>query len=672
MSYPQKRIQDLREIINFHNYRYYVLDDPEVDDQEYDRLFRELQDLEGKYPDLVTPDSPTQRVGAPPLREFGSVTHAIPMLSLGNAFDVEEVVEFDRRIKRFLKSEDVVEYVAEPKLDGLAVELVYRDGLFEVGSTRGDGFTGEDVTQNLKTIRSIPLRLLSTKNVPIPPVVEVRGEVIMGKKAFNELNRIRVEAGESRFANPRNAAAGSLRQLDSSITARRPLDLFCYGVGVVEGRSFSTHWDVLQTLGGWGFKVNSHVRACRDIRGAMGAYQDIEGLRENLDYEIDGVVIKVNSIALQNRLGAVSRSPRWAIAYKFSPRQATTTVIEIKAQVGRTGAVTPVAVMNPVFLSGVRISRATLHNQDEIEKKEIRVGDTVIVRRAGDVIPEIVCVVKEKRTGKEIPFLMPAKCPACGSPVVRLEGEAIHRCINVSCPAQVKKTIGHFASKRAMDIDGLGDKLISQLVDKGLVRTVADLYTLKAEELIGLDRMAAKSAGNIISAVQTSKQKETDRLLYALGIRHVGEHVAHVLLDRYPDIEELMGVSEEELMALDEIGPEVARSVRCFFGLESNRDMIGRLKQVGIKMVFPKKAQRTDLRGKTFVFTGTLQRFSRAEAEKMVASLGGKAGSSVSKRTDYVVVGSEPGSKYVMAQKLGVPILSESDFLAVVNASFTA
>jgi len=664
---PKKRILELREKINYHNYRYYVLDSPEIPDQEYDRLFRELEDLEKKYPHLVTPDSPTQRVGAPPLESFKAVTHTIPMLSLDNAFTEEEIVEFDQRLKRFLKDDSPITYVAEPKLDGLAVELVYIDGILNVGSTRGDGITGEDVTQNLRTIKTVPLRFLHKDSEKIPSRLEVRGEVYMKIKAFQELNRTREEKGEPKFANPRNAAAGSLRQLDSSITAKRPLDIFFYGLGVVEGYSFSSHWEVLQTLPRWGFKVNPKIELCQNIKEVIEYYHQMEKIREELDYEIDGVVIKVNDLALQEKLGTISRSPRWAIAYKFSPQKGTTKIIDIIPQVGRTGAITPVAVMEPVFLSGVKVSRATLHNQDEIDKKDIRIGDTVIVQRAGDVIPEVVSAVKEKRTGKEVPFKIPSKCPVCGSSVVRLKGEAIHRCINLSCPAQLKKSIKHFASKRAMDIDGLGDKLIEKLVDEGLIRNVADLYQLKVEDLARLERMAEKSATNIINAIKKSKERDLERFIYALGIRHVGEHIAKILAEKYPQLEKLMEASEEELVQIDEIGPEVARSIVSFFTQKSNRELISRLKEVGIKISAPKKKKETKLQGKTFVFTGALSQFTREEAKRLVESLGGKVSSSVSKNTDYVVAGADPGSKYEKAKALGVTILNEDEFKKITQ-----
>lgn len=661
MSTPTQRITELRDFLNYHNHCYYVLDAPEITDQEYDRLFRELEELEKDYPDLITPDSPTQRVGAAPLDSFQTVTHTLPMLSLGNAFSEEEVIEFDNRVKRLLGTEGDITYIAEPKLDGLAVELVYEGGAFTIGSTRGDGSIGEDVTQNLRTVKSIPLKLMETKK-PVPARLEVRGEVFIGIAAFRKLNEQREEDGESRFANPRNAAAGSLRQLDSSITAKRPLDIFCYGLGVVEGRAFASQWELLQALPAWGLKVNPLIKRCDTIGEVIDYYQSIEEKREELSYEIDGVVIKVDSFTLQEELGAVSRSPRWAIAYKFPARQETTIILNIVAQVGRTGAITPVAIMEPVSISGVTVSRATLHNQDEIDRKDVRVGDTVVVQRAGDVIPEVVSVVKEKRTGTEVPYNIPLSCPVCGSQVVRLENEVASRCVNRSCPAQVKQSIKHFVSKRAMDIDGLGSKLVERLVDEELIRDVADLYALSVDDLMPLERMGEKLATNIVTAIQTSKERTLDRVIFALGIRHVGEHLAAVLAENYPDYHDLMRASEEDLITIDEVGPEVARSIVSFFIEPFNQALIDRLREAGVTMSASREEKGTALGGKTFVFTGSLSLFSRNEAKERVQALGGKVTSSVSKKTDFVVAGEDPGSKYEKARSLGVTILTETEF----------
>jgi len=667
MSDPKKTIQDLRESINYHNYRYYVLDSPEITDQDYDRFFRELEELEKKYPHLITPDSPTQRVGASPLESFKTVTHNLPMLSLGNAFTEEEIIEFDLRLKRFLKDDTEITYVVEPKLDGLAVELVYLDGVFDVGSTRGDGMTGENVTQNLKTIKSVPLTLITKKIKTIPPRLEIRGEVYLGITSFHELNRQKDEKDEPRFANPRNAAAGSLRQLDSSITAKRPLDIFCYGVGLVEGYSFISQWELLKTLPQWGFKVNSRIQLCKNIKEAIEYYRSMEKIREELDYEIDGIVIKVNEFFLQEKLGTISRSPRWALAYKFPPRQAITKIIEIKLQVGRTGAITPVALMEPVSISGVTVSRATLHNQDEIDKKDIRVGDTVVIQRAGDVIPEVMYVVTGKRPEKAVPFRIPPSCPVCGSRVVRLKDEAVYRCLNLSCPAQLKKTIKHFASKRAMDIDGLGDKLVDKFVDEGIIKNVADLYALKAKDLVPLERMGEKLAANIIKSIEGSKVRGLDRFVYALGIRHVGEHLAATLAEHYSSIDDFMEAKEDELMQINEIGPEVARSIVSFFSQKGNCELIQRLKNIGIKLSAKKEKKEGALQGKTIVFTGTLTQFTRHEAEKRAESLGAQISSSVNKKTDFVVVGADPGSKYDRAKDLKIIILTEDEFKRILE-----
>ncbi|HIE04307.1 MAG TPA: NAD-dependent DNA ligase LigA [Candidatus Latescibacteria bacterium] len=658
----RRRIEELRELIRYHNYRYYVLDSPEISDAEYDRLFRELQELEDEFPEFVTPDSPTQRVGAQPAEEFGTVPHTIPMLSLDNAMDEEEVREFDERVKRSLGTDEDVGYVAEPKLDGLGVELVYEKGRLVVGSTRGDGFVGEDVTRNLRTIRAVPLVLLGDP----PERLEVRGEVIMHIEDFRELNRRRAEEGKPLFANPRNAAAGSVRQLDPRITASRPLNIFFYGVGRVVGMEFSTHWEVLQALRSWGLRTNPLNRLCRNVDEVVDYYRELTEMREELPYEADGVVIKVNRLDLQRRLGEKSRSPRWAIAYKFPPRQATTVIKDILVQVGRTGVLTPVAIMEPVRVGGVEVKRATLHNQDEIDKKDIRIGDTVIVQRAGDVIPEVVAVVKEKRTGRERPFRMPERCPVCGARVVKLPGEAAHRCTNSTCPAQVKEMIRYFASKSAMDIEGLGVKLVAQLVDRGLVKDVGDLYFLTKEQLASLDRMAEKSAENLLEALERSKEREPARVLCALGIRHVGEHVARILMDHFGSIDKLAKASADELESVPGIGPEVAQSVVDFFSHEENRRVLEKLKRAGLKFEVDKEAARP-LSGKKFVFTGTLSSMARSEAEELVRKLGGEASSSVSRRTDYVVVGENPGSKLDRARRLGVKTITEEEFLRMVG-----
>jgi len=661
-----QRATELRREIEYHNYRYYVLDDPEISDADYDALMQELEGLEEQYPELRSPNSPTQRVGAPPLEEFGTIAHTIPMLSLANAMDQGAVIEFDQRIKRFLKTDERIAYVAEPKLDGVAVELIYEGGELTVGSTRGDGFLGEEITQNLRTIKTIPLHLIERD--PNPPArLEVRGEVFMEVRDFQQLNKEREQNGEPLFANPRNAAAGSLRQLDSSITAHRPLKIFCYGVGEVREREFEGQWEVLQTLPQWGLRTNPLVRRCTDIQQAVAYYKEINAEREGHPYEMDGVVIKVDSFDLQRRLGEVSRSPRWAVAYKFPAKEATTTILDIRAQVGRTGALTPVALMEPVRIGGVEVKRATLHNQDEIANKDVRIGDTVVVRRAGDVIPEVVKVITSKRTGDEKRFVMPQTCPVCGSDVVRLPGEAAHRCIGISCPAQVKGRIKHFASKRAMDIDGLGQKLIEQLVDKGLIKDIADLYALTKDAFASLERMAEKSAANIIKALEKSKQTQLTRFIYALGIRHVGEHIAQVLARNLSSLDAIAHATEEELIAIPEIGPEVTQSITGFFKDKGNRKEIERLLRAGITIAEPKAKKEEPLKGKTFLFTGALEGMSRNEAKDLVEARGGEVASSAGKGVDYVVAGKDPGSKYARARELGLTIIDEAEFQRLVR-----
>ncbi len=661
-----RRAKQLREAIEYHNYRYYVLDDPEISDAEYDRMMRELEKLEAEFPELRDANSPTQRVGAPPLEEFETVTHTIPMLSLANGQNEIEVREFDQRVRRFLGTDGDIAYVAEPKLDGLAVELVYERGNLVVGSTRGDGVNGENITQNLRTIRSIPLSLVG-KEVPVPERLEVRGEVYMEIERFRELNKKREASGEPLFANPRNAAAGSLRQLDPAITASRPLNIFFYGMGGISGFTFKTHSEFLETLPYWGLRVNPITKRCRDIDAVIEYYDDIEGKREMLPYEIDGVVIKVDDLNLQARLGVISRNPRWALAYKFRPKQETSKVLDIIPQVGRTGAITPVAMLEPVRVGGIEIGRATLHNQDEIDKKDVRIGDAVIVQRAGDVIPEVVKVVGSKRTGAERKFHIPDTCPVCGADVVRLENEAVHRCIGLSCPAQLKGRIKHFASKRAMDIDGLGDKLVAQLVDRGMVKDVSDLYRLSKEDLVGLERMADKSAQNILDAIEGSKKKPLAKFIYALGIRHVGEHLSEVLARELKSLTNFFRVTEEELLFIREVGPELAQSVVRFFGDARNREVVEKLQGAGLTIGGPGVEQTAKLKDLTFVFTGALETFTRDEARDLVESLGGRTSSDVSKKVDYVVVGKDPGSKYDRAKELGITVLSESQFREMVE-----
>jgi DNA ligase (NAD+) len=660
----RKKVEKLREEIVYHNYCYYVLDQPEIPDAQYDRLMRELEKLEEQYPELRTPNSPTQRVGAPPLEEFEIVRHTTPMLSLANAFDESEARDFDKRVKKILGSSSDVEYVTEPKLDGLAVELVYEKGQFIVGSTRGDGVNGENITQNLRTVKTIPLQLIR-KEISVPERLEVRGEVIIQLNKFRQLNRKREEIEEPLFANPRNAAAGSVRQLDSKITAGRPLEIYCYGIGEVRGRTFKTHWEILETFPKWGLRTNPNIRRCKHIEDVIEYYHEINEKREKLPYEIDGIVIKVDRLELQMRLGEISRSPRWALAFKFQPKQETTKILEIIVQVGRTGALTPVAVMEPVKVGGVEVSRATLHNQDEIDKKDVRAGDTVIIQRAGDVIPEVVQVITSKRTGGEKKFKMPSKCPVCGAEVMR--EEAIHRCIGLDCPAQLKGRIKHFASKRAMDIEGLGVKLIDQLVDKGLVKDVADIYYLEKEQLIELERMAEKSAQNISDAIEASKTKPLSKFLYALGIRQVGETTAEDLARRFSRLDDFFHLSEEDLREVEGIGPEVSASVYQFFRDKKNKESIERLKKAGVKVIEPKVKGKGKLAGKTFVFTGALKTFGRDEARDLVESMGGMTASSVSKKVDILVIGEDPGSKFDKAKELGIKILTEEEFKKMIG-----
>ena len=660
------RIAELREQLHYHNYRYYVLDQPVISDAEYDRLLRELERLEEQYPELVTPDSPTQRVGAAPLEKFESVRHRQPMLSLENAFSEAEAREFDARLQRFLRTTEEFHYVAEPKMDGCAVELVFEQGRFTVGSTRGDGIRGEDVTQNLKTIHTIPLQMLDKEN-PVPELLEVRGEVYMDLGEFEKLNRERERRGEPAFANPRNAAAGSLRQLDPAITASRPLKIYCYGVGEVKGATFRTHWEILENLRKWGLRVNPLIETCTGIDGAIAYHHRIEHQRHGLPYEIDGVVIKVDSLALQERLGTKARSPRWALAYKFAATQETTRVLDIVVNVGRTGAVTPMAVMEPVEVCGVTVSRATLHNEDEVARKDVRVGDTVLIQRAGDVIPEVVKVIIEDRPANAQPFKMPQSCPVCGTELVRPVGEKVTRCPNPDCFGAHSRSIMHFAGKTAMDIDGLGEKIILQLVNAGLVKDVSDLYHLTEGDLIPLERFAEKSAQNIISAIQGSKHPPYWRLINALGIRFVGEATAQLLARHFQNLESLMQAGEEDLLQVEGVGPQVAGSIREFFENPHIRELINKLQEGGVKEQPPEARAGGPLAGKTFVFTGGLSHFSREEAKALVAARGGKVSSSVSTKTDYVVVGADPGSKAAKAKELGVTPLTEAEFEKLVR-----
>lgn len=657
-----QKVAALREALHRHNYRYYVLDDPEISDAEYDRMMQELKQLEENYPQLTSPDSPTTRVGAPPLEKFDTVAHTIPMLSLDNGFNDEDILEFDGRVKRNLDIQSDILYTAEPKMDGVAVELIYDNGKLVTASTRGDGLTGEVITTNVKTIKAVPLVMQTDSPSDLPSRLEIRGEVFIGLEAFKKLNKERLAQELPPFANPRNAAAGSLRQLDSKITATRPLEIFFYGIGVVEDIAFQSHWALLESLKNWGFRINPFIRPTIAIKEVLDYYRDLSEKRHQLPYDIDGVVVKVDDISLQQRLGATSRSPRWAIAYKFKAVQETTTLEAIEVQVGRTGALTPVAQLKPVNVGGVLVSRATLHNEDEIEKKDIRIGDKVLVQRAGDVIPEIVKVIASKRDGSEIQFKMPETCPVCDSPVFRMEGEAATRCINSSCSAQVKERIKHFASKKAFDIDGFGTKLVDQLVDKKQLSSFADIFKLDENILSELERMGAKSAANLKNAIEQSKSISLARFLFALGIRHAGEHVSTLLAGHFPDLQSLMDCPREELEAIEGIGPIVAESVDNFFKQEKNRRIIQQILDSGIlfKTASPKKAGR--LQGSVFVLTGSLKNLTRSQAKEMIEAAGGKVSGSVSGNTDYLVVGESPGSKLTKAKELGVAVIDEARF----------
>jgi len=664
---PQRAIERLRREIERHNYLYYVLDRPEISDAEYDRLFRQLIELEEEHPELVTPDSPTQRVGAPPADGFAPVPHSVPMLSLANAFDEDELRDFDRRVCELLGA-DRVRYVAEPKLDGLSVELVYRDGRFSRGSTRGDGRIGEDVTANLRTIRSIPLRLCS-EGGEIPSLLEVRGEVYIEKEDFRSLNEERIEEGLPPFANPRNLAAGSLRQLDPAVTARRPLKAFFYDIGRAEGVVITTQAELLSTLPKLGIRTNPLYRVCDGIEEAISFYRRLEGERDSLPYETDGVVVKVDDLASRRVAGEVSRSPRWAIAAKFPAEEGVTRLIDIEVSVGRTGVLTPVAILEPVRVRGVEITSATLHNADEIARKDIRIGDYVVVQRAGDVIPRVLRPLPERRTGKEREFVMPKTCPVCGSKIVRLEGEVAYRCLNTSCPARIKQSILHFASKDGFDIDGLGKKAVDQLVSRGLVSRLGDLFRLDRETIASLERFGPKSAENLVSSLDKAKTTTLSRFLFALGIPGVGSHIAEVLAARFKTLDRVISATEEELIAIPEIGPETAKGIVEFFANAENKGMIEDLISVGVEFESEGGATgKGPLSGRRFVLTGTLDSMTRDEATALIKGKGGMVTGSVSRRTDFVVVGKDPGAKAERAKELGITILTEEEFLRLLKS----
>jgi len=661
-----ERAAELRELLERYNYRYHALDDPEVPDAEYDRLMLELRAIEAQYPQLLTKDSPTQRVGAAPVAAFGAVRHRIAMLSLDNAFSEDEVRDFDRRIRERL-DERSISYSAEPKLDGLAISALFEKGVFVQGATRGDGETGEDITQNLRTIAAFPLKLRTAEP---PRMLEVRGEVFMPLAGFERFNKEAVARGEKAYINPRNAAAGSLRQLDARMTAARPLDLFIYGIGYVEGGKLPTHHgQLLQLLRRWGFKICPQSRVVESIEGCLEYYRDMGVARSKLPYQIDGVVYKVDDMELQRQLGFVSRAPRWAIAHKFPAEEALTTVREIEFQVGRTGALTPVARLEPVFVGGVTVSNATLHNMDELTRKDVRVGDSVVIRRAGDVIPEVVRVLPERRIAGASPVELPAVCPVCGSPVVREGDQAIARCTGGrTCPAQRREEIKHFASRRAMDIQGLGEKLVDRLVELDWVRTPADLFGLQAAQLATLDRLGEKSAQKLQSAIAAAKHTSLPRFLYALGIRDVGEATALALAQHFGDVAALRHAPADEIQRVPDVGPVVARNVAAYFSNAENAGIVDRLLASGITWPsLERQISSAELEGKTFVLTGTLEALTRDAAAEAITSRGGKVSGSVSKKTHYVVAGAEAGSKLKKAQELGITVLDEPAFLEMLK-----
>ena len=669
ISEVNQRLDELKKQLRYHNYRYYVLDDPLISDREYDNLMRELLDIEGKHPEVVTDDSPSQRVGDKPLEEFGTVEHSTPMLSIANAFDEGDLSAFDQRVRKLL-GKDNVEYAVEPKVDGLSASLIYEHSRFIRGATRGDGLRGEDITQNVKTIKSIPLLIDSDD---CPEYLEVRGEVLIFLEDFKELNRKRLEKGEQPFANPRNAAAGSLRQLDPKITAERPLDIFIYaGIITPPSPSIKSHYDMISLLKHLGFRVVDHCKLCHGIDEVIKYCFECRDRKNEFPYEADGMVVKVSSYSEQETLGSVSRSPRWAIAYKFPAVEATTVINDIQVYIGRTGALTPVAHLEPVEIDGSVVSRATLHNEDEIRRKEILIGDRVVVHKAGKIIPEVIKVIKEERTGKEREFIMPSACPRCSFPVEKPAGEAVARCTNSNCFARLERNICHYASRDAMDIEGLGKSRVEQLIEEGLIKhDVSDLYSLKIEELSSLEGMGEKSAANLLNAIEVSKDRSLKRLIYALGIRHAGEHVAHILSENYSSLEDLSKATTEELLNIHEIGPKVAGTIVEFFSQKENLLLIDTLKRSGVK-VYDEKQEKPEhgnqmWSGKQFVITGTLPAMSRNEAKTIIEERGGKVGSSVSKKTDFLLVGEEPGSKLDKALSLGVKIIKGEEFKEMIK-----
>jgi len=662
-SQAAKKVAQLSKELEHHNYLYYIENKPEISDSEFDALLKELKSIESLYPELIKPDSPTQRVGGTVAKGFNSVPHRMPMMSIDNVSDEQGAYDFDARVKRVLGIDGDIEYIAEPKFDGVSASLTYDRGLFTQGATRGNGQVGEEITTNLKTINTIPLKL---KGDNIPGLIEIRGEVLYPLEAFKKLNKELAEEGEPVFANPRNAASGAIRQLDSSITAQRPLGFYAWGIGDVVDFEINYEEEIVDALRLWGFKVEKHIMKCANIDEAISYQKEVEGARDNLPYEADGVVLKVNRKDYQKELGSTAKHPRWNIAFKFKPRQATTRIYDITVQVGRVGLLTPVAELEPVKISGITIKRASLHTDDIIRERDIRIGDTVIIQRAGDVIPEIVMPITDKRTGKEVVFEMPVNCPSCVTPVEK-EG-SYYYCPNLSCPAQLKGRIKHLASRRAFDIEGLGEKIVEQLMEVGLIKDMADVFYLKKDKLLPLERFAEKSAANLEDEIEKSKNVTFDRFINALSIRHVGERLAQILAENFSTIEELMQANEDKLINIHTVGTEIARSIVHFFELDQNRKLISRMLESGIEIKYAENTKLSEkFNGQSFVFTGALQNMTRDKAQSLVKDHGGRATSSVTKKTSYLVVGADPGSKFDKAQSLGVEVLTEDEFMKLVE-----
>ncbi|MBD3254724.1 MAG: NAD-dependent DNA ligase LigA [Candidatus Lokiarchaeota archaeon] len=659
----EKRINKLRDEIRYHNKKYYIEDNPVISDYEYDQLFEELKALEKKFPDLVTEDSPTQRIGSEEIDEFETVEHKVEMLSLDKTFDSNGLYDFDRKVREKLKKQEVV-YVVEPKIDGLGIALLYENKRLKRGATRGDGARGEDVTPNVKTIKSIPLKLSDKSDLKN---IEVRGEIYIPKDAFKEMNQNRIDNSKEQFANPRNAASGTIRNKDPKRVAKRPLDAFLYSLSYYEESEFQTHWKTLKELKKAGLRINDNLKKFKGIEKVVEHVNKWEEEKDELNYEVDGIVIKVNDLEAQKKLGSTTHHPRWAIAYKYPPMRKTTKVKDIEVMVGRTGKLTPVAILDPIHLSGTEVSRASLHNEDELQRKDIRIGDTVLVEKAGEIIPQVIKSIKEKRDGSEKKFEFPHTCPVCGSVAKRFGDEVARRCVNAQCPAQVKQRIEHWGSREAMEIDGLGPKLLDKLVDQGLAENIADIYELKKSDLTSIERMGKKSSENLLKSIENSKNRDLSKVLFGLGITYIGEHIARVLTENYHSIDDLIDASEQELENIDEIGPKIAQSIVAFFNEEKNLDLIKRLKKHGINMEKEMESRANFLDGKKFVFTGALEKYTRAEASEQVRKYGGRITSSVSGETDYLVVGKNPGSKLEEAKNQDVKIIDEERFLSLLK-----